>query len=1506
MDNIRFQDIPENIRANINEISENLLQKLYSKFNFLYFISDTLNDCNSCLSQEAKKRIITFIFDNLKDFKFITYKVVNINSRTIKLNQINFSTKRNSLTNIINAIICAENKCFIFEKIDLDIMTEVINKLKEHKTSIINVSPNINSERTEEEKLAKVEIDNFCSNFTKEIDQNGFVSQTIHPIIGFLIRRYFYPTDYFENPSFFDFGYSTIDQFYQEQFTGFLDFNCFNTMLLAFLKTRIDQKERKVYINIFKSTDFIILREIYHNDNYRYSLVFHIKSFYIFLLKKRICPENLTDEFKREKYFCENFSHRCINRFYGFVKDDSIIIGFVYEFMCNGSLNDFVLKHPEKMDEIYSAMTILRIFQGLYFLQTKSLIHRDLKPSNILIDHQYIPYISDFETIRSVKDIESSEKTITNAIGSQYYTSPEQDEGKNVSFPTDIYSFGLIIYFIKEKKNLFSYKKSLYFTKNADDPVIHISNCSTIFQNIYLKCVEYSLKKRMTKEEIKSNLIDEVCSFHYIELYFLENNIHMNQFLYESFQVQEKKKLEKFITNLLLFVNLKVNDNYFVNLGILFEKGLEIEQNLIKAKEYYELAAKQDNPDGYNHLGKLYMDGIGVTQDFQKAKGYFELSAKKNNSDAFINLGNLYSKSNNSEKNIMKAIEYFELAAKKNNPRALFSLGCLYQNGLGVEKNYIKAHNYYVLAANKNDSDALFNLGYLYQHGIGVKVNYLTAKKFYELSAKQNNSNALFCLGYLYENNYGVEQNYLKAKYYYELASKQNNSEALCNLALFYLNGKGVEKNIDKAIHLLDLSSKHDNSNASYNLGYLYCNGSVVKQDFGKAKNYFESAAKQNNSKALYNLGVFYLKGISVQKDCMKAIQYFELAAKENNSEALNQLAGLYLSGKEVEQNISKAVEYFKLSVELNNPRAQNSLGFLYLHGFGVEKNLNKALQYYEMSAKQNDSNALKNLGAMYENGLGVVKDILRAIKYYESSAKQKNSGAYLNLGLLYIKGVGVEKNYTKAIEYLKLSAEQKNSCAFYILGYLYLFGFEVKKDFSKAKYYLEESSKLYDSLAFLSLSELYLNGIGVEKDYFKAKDYCELSAKEYNPEAFFQLSKYFIDSDIFGIDYARSIQYLLKSIALHEKKLIVNNHFGGTELIFIYNKYFYHANNDLGLIYLTVFEDLEKGVEYIKKAAFGEYPFAQNNYGLIWQLYFNKLGNAQYMYERSSKHHFALSEFNLGQLFEKEKEEKAIQYFIQASNDENEPLIFHNFSHYDFQLSISKKFIICLANLKLSLYYLNKKLNYEKSKKYFVRSFSSLNDKSYQFHFKVQKQISNNFYVYLRTFIFNFPLFNLSNQPNLKFFDGLDCDSNEINEINSFSSIQEGKDCIQKVESEYDSDEELLAKQKLIQSNVYNDESNMILLISRETDINDKVKVIKEPSELFDFAIKNEKLCKLFIEEIKNIIQLMNDIIYTPPYPILFGRITLPKKKKYVEKILNPNIPNIGKLFYEGFGIPI
>ena len=64
---------------------------------------------------------------------------------------------------------------------------------------------------------------------------------------------------------------------------------------------------------------------------------------------------------------------------------------------------------------------------------------------NILLDHDFLPYISDFETIRHTID-ENSNFELSKDVGTLLYESPEQFSGKYVSFLTDIYSFGKIIY----------------------------------------------------------------------------------------------------------------------------------------------------------------------------------------------------------------------------------------------------------------------------------------------------------------------------------------------------------------------------------------------------------------------------------------------------------------------------------------------------------------------------------------------------------------------------------------------------------------------------------------------------------------------------------------------------------------------------------------------------------------------------------------------------------------------------------------------------------------------------------------------------------------------------------------------------------------------------------------------------------------------------------------------------------------------------------------------------
>ena len=51
----------------------------------------------------------------------------------------------------------------------------------------------------------KEEIDNFCFNFISEIKVNNFVKDTIYPLAGYIIRSFFYPAYFFEDPSFFIF-----------------------------------------------------------------------------------------------------------------------------------------------------------------------------------------------------------------------------------------------------------------------------------------------------------------------------------------------------------------------------------------------------------------------------------------------------------------------------------------------------------------------------------------------------------------------------------------------------------------------------------------------------------------------------------------------------------------------------------------------------------------------------------------------------------------------------------------------------------------------------------------------------------------------------------------------------------------------------------------------------------------------------------------------------------------------------------------------------------------------------------------------------------------------------------------------------------------------------------------------------------------------------------------------------------------------------------------------------
>mgnify|MGYP001070732352 CR=1 FL=1 len=584
--------------------------------------------------------------------------------------------------------------------------------------------------------------------------------------------------------------------------------------------------------------------------------------------------------------------------------------------------------------------------------------------------------------------------------------------------------------------------------------------------------------------------------------------------------------------------------------------------------------------------------------------------------------------------------------------------------------------------------------------------------------------------------------------------------------------------------------------------------------------------------------------------------------------------------------------------------------------------NLNKIAQF-------GNSRALLNLGYKYLKGLGVAKDILRAREYFlRSSEMEENSEALYQLGNFYYNGIGIEQDYNLAEEFYKKSAELQNSEAYLALGNYY---YNIKKNNKLAKDYYELAANHKNSEAYLALGYFYENAIGVIKDYIKAKKLYIKSAKLENMHALYRLGCLCINDDIFEKEIETAINYFKNCAQIESGIVFIYNCDNG---VFMYqnkiNSFRYHAFNDLGLIYLIELNDIENAGKNLKEAAFAEFPFGQNNFGLFNQIYLNDLNMAQHMYQRSLRHKFALAEYNLGYLKEKENNiNESINLYSQASEHEDEPFIFRNMEFNDIRLKLSQTFIFRYVNLKLCEFYISEK-NLEKAGQYFVKAFDKLkltNDNSkypFQFHY----YFSTNSFDYLKNYILNFPDFNLKNQHsrmNSKESSAYNLILSSQNHEKNDSDVNSKLDNDQKNHNEimfryeFDSDDSTPKSNKSHSHNLVfkvsydykNDQTFQFCykLKSHEEEINsdynhnDSIQekiIFEDPKSLFDFVINNidQKVIKSFLDEVNDIIITMKNYLYTPPYQILFGRIFLDNSKHISS---NTSSIDISDTFYEG-----
>jgi serine/threonine protein kinase len=98
---------------------------------------------------------------------------------------------------------------------------------------------------------------------------------------------------------------------------------------------------------------------------------------------------------------------------------------------------------PDKLLPVADVLQIgFKCCGALEYAAKEGIVHRDIMPANIMIASGTEVKIADF----GAAFLKKSQVVQTAAMGSPYYMSPEQIQGKELSFHSDMYSLGVVLY----------------------------------------------------------------------------------------------------------------------------------------------------------------------------------------------------------------------------------------------------------------------------------------------------------------------------------------------------------------------------------------------------------------------------------------------------------------------------------------------------------------------------------------------------------------------------------------------------------------------------------------------------------------------------------------------------------------------------------------------------------------------------------------------------------------------------------------------------------------------------------------------------------------------------------------------------------------------------------------------------------------------------------------------------------------------------------------------------
>ena len=249
--------------------------------------------------------------------------------------------------------------------------------------------------------------------------------------------------------------------------------------------------------------------------------------------------EKNRERLKREALAIARINHENIVNVYNFVnKNENNYI--VMEYIDGDTLSDFIDKNPINNPELILAI-FLKILKGINYTHQKNIIHRDIKPENIMISRDGKIKIMDFGIASIIGEVHNL-TTTGSIMGSPMFMSPEHLTDEKIDKQSDIFSLGIILYWMLTKTYPFDGKNTAQLLNNIlkcqfENPQKLNPLISNEIRTIIKKILQ---KSKLTRYKESDTIIEEIetyfknLNFDYkteLEIYFKTPNAYHKRFI---------------------------------------------------------------------------------------------------------------------------------------------------------------------------------------------------------------------------------------------------------------------------------------------------------------------------------------------------------------------------------------------------------------------------------------------------------------------------------------------------------------------------------------------------------------------------------------------------------------------------------------------------------------------------------------------------------------------------------------------------------------------------------------------------------------------------------------------------------------------------------------------------------------------------------------------------------------------------------------------------------------